>query len=1063
MKKILCILLVVLMCLTAAPLGGFAELDFGVTANALNTTGKCGENATYTFSATGELIISGTGAIYADAFYYNKEIANVVIGDGITEIGADAFNGCSNLTTLDLGNTVMVIGDNAFYHCYNLTDVDIPDSVITIGWAAFSNCDSLTSVTIPDSVTTIYAWAFSDCNNLKSVTIGNGVIFIGDFAFGDCISLTNIHISDSVATIGENAFHNTEYYNTSCNWENQVLYIGRYLIKANTSLSGFYTIKQNSINIADAAFADCEHLMGITIPNSIENIGSFAFSWCDNLTSITIPDSVLNIDNTAFHNCDNLSSINVDENNPTYSNDDNGILFNKNKTILVKYPEGKFNISYVIPNGTKIIDDYAFYSCNNLMNVSIPNSVTDISDYSFYYCGLTSVTIPNSVTTIGEGAFRCCSNLMSITVDANNTSYSSDARGALFNREKTVLIQYPIRQNKISYNIPNGVEIVDDHAFMWCGRLQSISVPNSVTTIGNTAFFDCYGLKSITLGNSVTTIDALAFGSCKNLTDVYYSNFEEEWNKIEIRSGNTELLNAKIHFNTCAHIWLDATCIEPTKCEKCGATEGTVIYHTFTEQLDEKYLKTPATCGKKAVYYYSCSVCGLSSGETNEAKTFEYGIAPEHTWGPAQTIPATCTEPEMKVQTCTRCGQKYAKKGSGIALGHNMDEVAAKEATCKEAGNNKYYACNRCDKYFKDAEGYIETTVAAETIAKCEHKFTKYNVVKDATCEANAVEKATCDVCEEATHERPMPGTMLAHTFKDYKSDGNATCKADGTMTAVCEMCKEAKDTKTEVDSHKTAPHTPDAAGVRCTLCGEMLVCLHTYSAEKLITKTPTCTTEGQKAIVCSKCKANKPGSEEVIPATGHAWDEGEVIKAATCNEAGAKKFKCNNKCGETKTEEILATGNHTYSEDKLITITPTCTSEGKKATVCINCGDIKSGSEEIVPATHNYPDDWSVLVEPDCETKGINVKICLNCNDIITQKLPKAGHADKDGDSKCDTCDKEIIVTEPDEPDNKDEEKPCSCDCHAGGIKAFFFKFLNFFAKIFDKSARVCECGKSH
>lgn len=346
--------------------------------------------------------------------------------------------------------------------------------------------------------------------------------------------------------------------------------------------------------------------------------------------------------------------------------------------------------------------------------------------------------------------------------------------------------------------------------------------------------------------------------------------------------------------------------------------------HAYTKEIAKKL----ATCVTEGSVTNKC-VCG-------DTKTETLPVNDNHDWGAyTETLAATCTEKGTKEAACKRegCAEKDIQEIP--ALGHDMEEVAAKEATCKEAGNNKYYACDRCDKFFKDEAGAIETTVEAETIAKGEHKFTKYNVVKDATCEANAVEKATCDVCEEATHERPIPGTMLAHTFKDYKSDGNATCKADGTMTAVCEMCKEAKDTKTEVDSHKTAPHTPDAAGVKCTLCGEMLVCLHTYSAEKLITKTPTCTVEGQKAIVCSKCKANKPGSEEVIPATGHAWDEGEVIKAATCKEKGTMKHKCNNKCGETKTEEI-AVVPHNYKEE----IThATCTEDGYSTFTCTMCG----------------------------------------------------------------------------------------------------------------------------
>ena len=346
--------------------------------------------------------------------------------------------------------------------------------------------------------------------------------------------------------------------------------------------------------------------------------------------------------------------------------------------------------------------------------------------------------------------------------------------------------------------------------------------------------------------------------------------------------------------------------------------------HAYTETVS----KTLPTCVTKGSETKKC-VCG-------ETKTEVLDENDNHDWGAySETKAPTCTDKGEKERACKREGCAVIDKADVDALGHDMDEVAAKEATCEEAGNNKYYACDRCKKFFEDEAGALETTVADQTIAKGDHKFTKYNVVKDGTCTANGVEKATCDICEEATHERAMPGTMIAHTFKDYKSNGDATCKVDGTMTAVCDMCKEAKDTKTEVDSHKTAAHTPNEAGTHCTLCGAELVCLHVYSGEKLITKTPTCTEKGQKAIVCSKCKANKPGSEEELAATGHAWDEGEVIKAASCKETGTTKYKCNNMCGETKTEEVAKTA-HNYKEE----IThATCTEDGYSTFTCTMCG----------------------------------------------------------------------------------------------------------------------------
>ena len=103
---------------------------------------------------------------------------------------------------------------------------------------------------------------------------------------------------------------------------------------------------------------------------------------------------------------------------------------------------------------------------------------------------------------------------------------------------------------------------------------------------------------------------------------------------------------------------------------------------SFTAQkIGSKYLKSESTCGKQAEYYYSCDICGASSEGTNEARTFKYGTAPAHNWGPAVTVPATCTEPEIKVQTCTRCGEKYAKKGSGTGTGHSEKFVSNGDGT----------------------------------------------------------------------------------------------------------------------------------------------------------------------------------------------------------------------------------------------------------------------------------------------------------------------------------------------------------------------------------------------
>ena len=135
------------------------------------------------------------------------------------------------------------------------------------------------------------------------------------------------------------------------------------------------------------------------------------------------------------------------------------------------------------------IGEYAFYDCSSLESITIPDSVTSIGISAFYECsGLTSITIPDSVTSIGDRAFHSCCSLTSITVDNNNTAYSSDEYGVLFNKDKTMLIQYPKGNTRSAYTIPDSVTSIGARAFYECSGLTSITIPDSVTSSGEDAF-----------------------------------------------------------------------------------------------------------------------------------------------------------------------------------------------------------------------------------------------------------------------------------------------------------------------------------------------------------------------------------------------------------------------------------------------------------------------------------------------------------------------------------------------------------------------------------------------
>jgi len=351
------------------------------------------------------LTISGTGAIPDYSYspishFYNvttapwgkhiKLITTIVIADSVTSIGEAAFVGCRNLMSIVIPNSVTKIGNHVFYQCENLTTVTIPKSVMEIGEYAFWECSGLSSITIPNSVTEIRNYTFWQCSSLASVTIPNSVTKIGEDAFENCHSLTSITIPKSITKIEKGVFDGCQRL-TSVIIPKLVTEIGAYAFWDCRSLKSV-TIPSSVRIIGDYAFHGCDSLASVNIPNSVKEIGAYAFTCCS-LTSITIPSSVTVIGKSAFAGS-SLTSINVAENNKAYSSED-GVLFNKDKTSLIQFPESKRG-EYIIPN-----------------------SVTEIGECAFRYCKrLTSLTIPNSVTTIGEKAFDSCRGLTEIINEA---------------------------------------------------------------------------------------------------------------------------------------------------------------------------------------------------------------------------------------------------------------------------------------------------------------------------------------------------------------------------------------------------------------------------------------------------------------------------------------------------------------------------------------------------------------------------------------------------------------------------------------------------------------------
>ena len=444
------------------------------------------------------------------AFCKCTALINVTIPDSVTSIGSDAFYGCTALTNIVIPNNVTSIESYVFSGCTSLTNVIIPDSVTSIGSFAFYGCTSLTSIVIPDSVTNIENDAFRGCTSLTNIVIPNNVTSIESATFSGCTSLTSIVIPDSVTSIGS------------------------------------------------YAFSQCSSLTAVSIPNGVETLGEYTFSECSNLIRIQIGKGIIKMPDNVLRYCNKLERIEVDENNTSYSSFD-GVLFDKEKLSLIRYPSNKSDISnYEIPSMVEAIKNGAFSNCSTLTNVTIGNSVTSIGDYAFSNCSaLTSVKIPDSVVTIGYDAFSNCSVLTNVTI---GNSVTSIGNSAFYNCSAltSVIIGNSVTSigNSAFYKcsaltsviIGNSVTSIGNYAFSNCSTLTSVKIPDSVVTIEYNAFYNCSALTNVTIGNGVTSIGNSAFYDCGNIVDIYIKKIQSE-----VTFGSYWKSSGYVHYSDCTH------------------------------------------------------------------------------------------------------------------------------------------------------------------------------------------------------------------------------------------------------------------------------------------------------------------------------------------------------------------------------------------------------------------------------------------------------------------------------------------------------------------------------
>lgn len=506
-------------------------------------------------------------AIGRSAFAYSTGLTSVTMPKGVNTIGDSAFAGCTSILNVVLPDRMSIISNELFAGCIGLTSVTLPGALTEVGRMAFGGCSNLADVTYPgtqaewnqitigsdndpllgatmhfeeepeetgnyeyreltDSGTaeiTKYKGAGTEIRVPQTLG-GKAVTSIGDDAFKNCTTLTKVIIPDGIKRIGDGAF-------SGCVSLKEIE-LSASVTELDTTFTGCEALVSFHVDTGNPQYASDEGVLyhkdkktllrcppagksGVfRIPSGVTTIGPDAFAGCAKLTEIVIPSSVTDISGDIFIGCGALKNIQTETANPAYMSDE-GVLFNKKKTTLLRCPPAGKSGMYHIPSTVTAIESSAFRDCGQLTEVVMPSGVGSIGNASFSGCGaLKKVIIPEGVKQPGWYAFQNCTSLEEVI-------------------------------------IPESVESILYGCFGGCTALKKISIPKGVSTIMYGAFRDCTGLMEIELPVSMTSIDEAVFQGCHSLKNVYYAGAKEQWDNITIHNeegGNAPLVNAAVHY-----------------------------------------------------------------------------------------------------------------------------------------------------------------------------------------------------------------------------------------------------------------------------------------------------------------------------------------------------------------------------------------------------------------------------------------------------------------------------------------------------------------------------------
>ena len=465
--------------------------------------------------------------VYTELLYYPPAHPgeHFVIPEFVESIAAFAFSNCQKLRSVVLADKVTSIREGAFQNCINLESITWGTGLRSIWDKAFENCTALTSIVFTDSIEDVSCNAFRGCTNISSITFAKGNYFDLDSLPRECFPW------------GQDAFTlNGVHYAPHMEYDRK----GEALL----SVIDFPKSAEDEKNFADVS--------SLEIPTKVEQYGFIykvsecrsSFKQFPSLKRLELPATITKV---GIATIENLQEVIVDKTNTEFSTED-GVLFNKNKTILLSFPRGRDVKKYVIPDGVETIAEEAFRGQPFIEEIVFPDSTTAIEKRAFANCGsLREVHLGKNLKKIGVESFAYTAierfvltpNARFVkqqTWDGKTPFYGSKLKEFVLEGENELYAVIDgILYIKNSWGlrlrccppgyeghlqIPEGVTEIGTCSCWGCTGITSLFIPEGVETIGDDAFSGCTKLESVDIDGHIDSLGSWCFAGCTALKEI---------------------------------------------------------------------------------------------------------------------------------------------------------------------------------------------------------------------------------------------------------------------------------------------------------------------------------------------------------------------------------------------------------------------------------------------------------------------------------------------------------------------------------------------------------------